>query len=233
MLYESPLMLMMKPVDTQGNLLGPNEVNAISIDLSDGSALQPVDYLDGRYVVPINLGSNPDPNMVIRIHDRLLYNGPLSGIQQKRGFFSLHGGLTFPKGDFGNFFERGYYAEGKLGLRVYRQWGLQAKGGYYAFKNSESGKTDYSIFGIGGGVTFRQWLGFNFLTGVYVQAEANAGYYKPESVDGVFGWNGGVCLIKPLNHFLNLVVSTDYYNLNTKPEKTRFLNAGLGLQLRF
>ncbi|MEZ4967703.1 MAG: vWA domain-containing protein [Saprospiraceae bacterium] len=232
-LYESPYILMMKPVDTEGNLLGPNETNAISIVMSEGSAANWVDYLDGRYVVPLSVADNADPNIQIRIHGRLLYDGPLSGIQQKRGFFSLHGGLTFPQGNFGNSFEGGYYGEAKLGYRVYREFGLQIKGGYYAFKNTLTNKTDYSIFGIGGGVTYRKWLGFNFLTGVYLQAESNIGYYKPENGDGVFGANGGLSLMKPVSHFVNIVLSSDYHYLSTDPENVHFLTAGLGVQFRF
>lgn len=229
MLYESPYIISMRPVDTEGNLLGPNQVKAISVRLSDGSADAPVDYLDGRYLVPISIATDPDPNIVISIHDRQLYNGPLSGLQQKRGFFSLHGGLTFPSGDFDNFFDRSYFVEGKLGMRVYRQFGLQLKGGYYTFKDS----ANFSIYGIGGGVTFRQWLGYNFLTGVYLQAEANGGYYKPEKSDGVFGLNGGIGLVKPLGHCLNAILQSDYHRLDTKPQKTEFWTLGLGLQVRF
>ena len=68
---------------------------------------------------------------------------------------------------------------------------------------------------------------------MYLQAESNIGYYKPENGDGVFGANGGLSLMKPVSHFVNIVLSSDYHYLSTDPENVHFLTAGLGVQFRF
>lgn len=231
-LYDAPLIISLKPKDLQGNLLGPNEAAAIRITMSSGSAGIPTDYLDGRYLVPLTLsGADPDPRMEISVYGRILYRGPLSGIRQKRAFVSVGGGLTIPQGQFSNDFGNGYFFEGKIGYRIYQQLSIQAKGGYYLFKDLESGKTNYGIGSVGAGLSYRQWV--NVLTGVYLQAEANAGFYKPEGIDAAFGYNAGAEIIKPLGHFVNLGVGANYHSVQSKPSALNFMTAGLALQIRF
>jgi hypothetical protein len=231
LLYERPLILSMKPVDTEGNLLGPNNARAISITLSSGTASELTDYLDGRYVTNLNLSSpDDDPNVTIRIHDRILYDGPLSDIGKKRSFFSLSGGITVPQSPFNTGLNSSFFVEGRLGHRFTHQWGAQLKGGYYHF-NGKAGGSDLGIGSIGGGVIYRRF--FNFAGGFYPQLELNAAGYKPESADWEFGWNGGLNLGKPLSHFLNLILTADYHSILTEPDNTNFLAFGLGLQVRF
>lgn len=234
-LYEQPFVVSMRPVDTEGNLLGPNQVSAISISLSEGSVGSVTDYLDGRYVFPLNLSSNPDPRLTIRIHDRTLYDGPLSELDKKRGFLALHGGLTWPRGVFDAVANAGWFAEGRLGLRrVVGPIGLQLKGGYYQFEGrSNLPITRRHFWGVGGGLYYRKWLGFDFLTGLFLQADLNLAGYKPNSGDWTLGANGGIGLLKPLNHRFSLALQGDYHQLFTEPFKTEFVTVGLGLQWRF
>lgn len=232
MLYDEPPVVLMKPIDEQGNALGPNQISAISIEISSGTAGPLTDYLDGRYVFRVTpAATEPDPTLTIRIHHRLLYHGPLSGIRSKRAFVSLHGGFTFPKNTFDNTHGQGYYGEIKLGYRVYKQFGLQIKGGFYTFHDNETGKKDFTMTGLGAGITYRQWL--NLFTGVFLQGEVNAAFYKPGTADWKFGYNGELSLVKPLNHFLNLSFGTGYHIVQTAPDHTPFMTTGLGLQLRF
>lgn len=231
LLYERPLILSVKPVDTEGNLLGPNNTKAISITLSSGAISELTDYLDGHYVTRLLLSTtDPDPNVTIRIHDRELYDGPLSEIGKKRNFFSLSGGIAIPQNPFDAGHKNGYFAEGRLGRRFTHQWGVQIKGGYYHF----SGKNtipDLGFGSIGGGLIYRRF--FNLAGGFYTQLELNAAGYKPESEDWEFGWNGGINLGKPVSHFLNIILTGDYHSVQTEPSNANFLTTGLGLQLRF
>lgn len=231
-LYENPLIIMMKPIDIEGNLLGPNQTSAIKVRVNGGSASDLTDYLDGRYVFTLYPSSaNDDPTISITIHDRFLYRGPLSGLTHKRWYFSLNGGFAQSDGSgWSNGYKDGYFGEGRLGVRIYKKIGLQLKAAYYTFPNNIENQANYNIGSVGLGVTYRQW--FNILTGFYGQGEIGLGMYKPKNLTWEQGLNAGVSLFKPLNHFINASIDVGYHNISaTIPIK--FWAIGLGLQVRF
>jgi hypothetical protein len=230
-LYENPLILMIRPVDIENNLLGPNQRDAIKIQVRGGVSPTTSDYLDGRYTFYLNLGANKDPFITITIHDRILYRGPLSKIPHKKWFFSIHGGATSPlAGDLENDYSGSWFSEARLGVRVYQQWGLQVKGGYYRFSNKLANQDDYELIGIGLGATYRQW--FSQASGWYLNAEANLSAYQPLGQGWERGYNAGLGLQKPLNHFLNLSVDATYHRFGNNPINA-FWTTALGLQWRF
>lgn len=231
LLYEKPAIISMKPVDTEGNLLGPNQIPSIDVTMSSGSTGPIVDYLDGRYVFRVSPAANePDPKITIRINDRLLYDGLLSDLGRKRAFFSLHGGITEARNDFQDAgFDNGFFGEARLGYRFIPQAGILAKAGYYRFRNNSG--ADQNIIALGGGLNYRWWT--NFLTGVFLQAEVGVAGYRPENGDWAGGYNGGVHILKPLGHFINLSLDGSYHYINTPVTKTEFVNWGIGLQFRF
>ncbi len=241
-LYETPYVLMMRPVDTEGNLLGPNQLDAIRIEMSNGFIYDLTDNLDGRYLCRLSLGSDPDPNIRILIHGRTLYNGPLSGIHQRKNYFNINGGITRPYGASEQHYEQGWYGEMRLGTRVWKYLNAEIKGHYSVLSGKQTpdvlvNQPDFTSAGVGVGVALRRWLGFNFLTGIYAQVDAHTGYYLFD--DGLSdkkwksGLDAGLMLIKPLNHRLNVTLSGSYYSMKTKPATKEFLTAGLGLQWRF
>lgn len=230
-LYENPLILMIRPVDTESNLLGPNQRNAIKIQVRGEVSPTTSDYLDGRYTFYLNLRANKDPFITITIHDRLLYRGPLSKIPHKRWFFSIYGGATSPlAGDLETNYAGSWFSEARLGVRVYQQWGLQVKGGYYRFSNKLANLDDNELIGIGLGATYRQW--FNQASGWYLNAEANLSAYQPLGQGWERGYNVGLGLQKPLNHFLNLSLDATFHRFGDNPINAYWTSA-LGLQWRF
>lgn len=227
-LYDQPHLVMMRPVDIHGNVLGPNQVEAITVKIGNYS-VRLVDYLDGRYVFPADINTNQ--TLYISINDRLLYRGPLSGLPHKRWFIGAHGGLSTPTGAAALTLKTGYYGGLTLGRQVYQNWYAQLKGGYYHWTPVGTDHTlPHAMASVGIGAAYRQF--FYAATGFYAQAEANVAAYKKIDGDWSTGLNMGASVIKPLSHFLYASLDFQYHQTGqTAP--ANFNTLGIGLHYRF
>ncbi|HMX38850.1 MAG TPA: vWA domain-containing protein, partial [Saprospiraceae bacterium] len=96
LIYEEPPVLSLRPIDTEGNLLGPDQADVIHLEVDGHRIYALTDYLDGRYVASLGNMVSPAARVVVRIHNRTLYDGPLSELCTKRGYAEITGGVTAP-----------------------------------------------------------------------------------------------------------------------------------------
>jgi hypothetical protein len=229
-MYDRPSTIMMKPIDIVGNLLGPYQNEAFSIEVNGTKyGSEPKDYLDGRYVLR-TWGIQPNDFVTISIHDRLFYRGAFKGIPRKPWFFSIHAGGALPlSGDLEDAFGAGPFGELRLGYRFRSPWGVQVKGAYHRFFKSAPG-ADYNLVNLNAGAVYRIW--FASYTGFYLQGEASVGAYNQSNGDWQLGYNAGLGIQKPLGHFVNLTLDANVHQFGAQNPNS-FVNLGLGLQFRF
>ncbi len=220
--------LNLKPVDTFANYLGMGKADQINITMSVGSSSQPLDYLDGRYVIPLNVPANANPFVVITIAGMEFYRGYLFNIPQKRFFVSIGAGITSPLGTFNNVADPGWMAALKFGYRFNRKFGVFAEGDYFTFKDSVN--THLNIVGGGVGLFY---LPTSLPANIMLQLEASVGYYKPKNIDGEIGFKGGLELSKYLRTWFSISLNSSYYRINTSPDAIEFLGTTLNAKFHF
>jgi len=230
-MWEQPILISVTPKDGSGNLLGPGQGDQLSIYISKGSASAANDYLNGQYVFRLNgLTDNDDPDVIIRVNKDVLFNGKLSGLNWKKGFLTIQGGYNFPQGNLSADYSSGYLGELKVGYRFWKKIGAQVHFGYYSFKGN-AGISNMNIFGGGLGGFYKYPITTSQGWGII--AELNGGYYKPNQLDGAFGYNGGLGLNAFINYKLSLVLEGKYYSIYTKPDNINFLGTTIGLKFHF
>lgn len=229
LVYENPMALLIRPVDVHGNLLGPNQIDAIKIEMSAGSAGNPVDYLDGRYMVSLNVPNGADPKISIQINGRTLYNGELSKICRKRWFFQVNAGKSTAQQNLELNYQGSWLAEAKLGYRFNFSWALQAKGGYYNFNGINT--NDSQVTALGLGVSYRTWT--YYFGGLYLMPELNAAFYQKSGQDWNFGFNYGLGVQKQLSHCVNLCFNYDVHQFSLSGQTQQFSSIGGGLSFKF
>lgn len=229
LVYENPLVLLIRPVDIHGNLLGPNQVDAINIEMSAGSSSSLVDYLDGRYMVRLFVPDGVDPEIGIRINGRTLYDGLLSKICRQRWFFQVAAGKPNAAQNLELNYDGHWFAEASLGYRLNWSWALQAKGGFYQFKGIQTANTH--VVGLNLGLAYRTWT--NYFGGLYLSPELNAGFYQRKGADWKFGYNYGLGLHRQLSHRLDLVIQYGQHAFDQGAAQERFSTLGAGLRLKF
>jgi von Willebrand factor type A domain len=231
LLYQDPMILMMRPVDIEGNILGPHQESAIRIALSNGVAYDLTDYLDGRYVSRLSVPAGTDPTVTITIYERILYRGPLSGLNPLRWSFGAQGGLFSPAGDLANGWSPAVFGEARLGYRVYNQFSLVLKGGYQRLTTSVGAEAKADLTHVGLGAGWQEW--FNVLNGVYAYGTIHGAAYRWQN-NWYGGWSIGTGLRKPLTHYLNVTLDAQRHQVNgAAPANFQFYTTGLGLELRF
>jgi len=229
LVYENPLVLLIRPVDIHGNLLGPNQVDAIKIEISAGSAARPIDYLDGRYMVQLFVPDGVDPKISIRINGRSLFNGELSKICRKRWFFQGNAGKTTPQQNLELNYQGSWLAEAKLGYRLNFSWFLQAKGGTYRFDGINTPDTHISSLGLG--IGYRTWT--YYFGGLYFVPEFNAAFYQQKGQDWNFGYNVGLGVQKQLSHCLDLSLNYDLHRFELSGSPQQYSSIGGGFRIKF
>ena len=224
--------LSLKPVDIYNNYLGMGKADQIEITMSIGSSNQPLDYLDGRYVLPLNVPVNQNPFVVITIAGMEFYRGYLLNIPQKRFFFGIQAGMTSPLGNFNTVADPGFFGGLKFGYRFTQKFGILAEAGYFSFKNAIPGGTNPGIFGGGAGLFFIP-TSLPIAGGINVQLEATFGYYKPKDIDGTWGVRAGIDLGKYFKTWFSMSLSSGYYRINTSPDAIEFLGTALNAKFHF
>jgi hypothetical protein len=229
-------MISIRPRDEAGNLIGPDYLEQVQIGISEGSAEDITDRLDGRYTSKLSFPDNADPIVKVTIFDEKVYEGPFSSLEEK---FSLgiSGMLTLPLGNF-----RSLYSEGPGGYidfewKFSRIISLDLQVRYAAFNPG------YSI--VGGTALAKAYLPLS--STVYeTYAGAGAGIYKPKNIDLTYGFTGMVGYQRRLNgkksdnkmlwidlNHLWLDINASYNYLDVPNNDRDYIGIGIGLKYSF
>ncbi len=135
---------------------------------------------------------------------------------------SLHGGRTFPIGDFGKSYRSGWLGEIDAEYHFSRHFSTELVGGYYNFDSSYKviGATLYANAHASLG-SFDGYLG------------AGPGFYKPDNVLGSFGASGKIGLQRPVTSKLWVDLNGAYFKLFGKADGINFFTASLGVKIYF
>lgn len=209
--------LRVRPVDGNGNFLGPDYGQAIVVTV-DGVRLAaaPVDRLDGSYVFPLVTARPSDiTNVAVTVMGRPLYSGPLSAIVTTRRLaLSAHAGLAIPVRGFSSAADPGPLVEADVEYRLTQTFSLQGIAGRYDFG---SGGT------VTGGTLYFKLS--QAASGWRLYGAAGPGVFKPNAVDAGFGVSGAVGATRPIAGPFELDLGAGYSHV--------FRSGGLGFaQLR-
>ena len=222
--------LSLQPVDIYGNYLGMGKADQIKIQMTLGSNSQLLDYLDGRYVIPLNVPPHQNPYVIITIAGMEFYRGFLFNIPEKKFFVGIQGGITTPLSTFSNTADPKFMAGLKIGYRFNRTLGVLAEGGYFAFKDATHTSSDPNIFGGAAGLFF---IPTALPANINVQLEGTFGYYKPKNISGTWGVRGGLDLGRYFQTWFSMSLNTSYYRINTSPDKIDFMVISLIAKFHF
>jgi hypothetical protein len=222
--------LSLKPVDIYGNYLGMGKAEQISMTMTIGSHTYPLDYLDGHYIIPLNVPGNDNPYVVITVAGMDFYRGLLFNIPEKKFFVGLGAGFASPLGKFNTTANPGYLVGLKFGYRFTRKLGILAEGGYFSFKDTTNANS--VIIGGGAGLFYIP-TSLPVSNGINLQLEGTVGYYKPDGIDGAWGLRGGLDLGKFFRTWFSMSLNASYYQIYTKPDPIQFIGISLNAKIHF
>lgn len=211
-----------RPVDTHRNYLGPDYGHRVSVLIDGAAPGNPlVDRGDGSYSVETGvIPSGSDPTVSIRVMDKPLYDGSLSGLpaaSRQRWALSLHVGVTDPRGSFGTALDSDWLAELDLEHRFSPAFALQGVLGHYTFDPHEyvNGATLYARFS----APIGSW---NVYGGV------GPGFYDPRSRGSAFGVSLEAGLSKALTPNVEIDAGVAWFDVFTSGDDIEFgvLRAG-------
>ncbi len=217
------------PVNKFGKRIGPAQTRRIGIKVSQGSAQQPKDLLDGTYTSEITVpeGSNPvititvgDPNNPVLQKPLNTFPGVGNGTQHPFGL-SLHLGVAVPTGSLSTPYDPGIALEGDLTYRLSSQFALEAVVGYYAFQ------PDFSIIGGTLGAMYTRSLG----GGRSIHFAAGLGAFQPKNEDTTFGYSLRLGLDKQIS--THMQASLDFGLTGLPTPDYNFVKATLGVKYFF
>ncbi len=232
----NPTQISLRPRDSSGLLIGPVYEDIINVTLSDGSVGPLRNKLDGRYSALLNVPANSDPVITVKVFDDSIYNGKLSGLEEKYSI-GLTGTYSLPVSSFANAFSGGPGAAIDFEWKFKKPFSLDILAGYSSFD------PDY---GITGGTAFLQYVPAATIGGFMPYAGAGAGLYKPKSMDlspglaGKIGFKRRLAGPRSINRSLRmdfnhlwLDINAMYHTLFVPNNDRNYLSIGIGLRYSF
>ncbi len=222
--------LIVRPVDSLGNFLGPDYGHAIVVTVNGVQvADQPQDRLDGSYLFPITTSTPPLSTIVtVTVFGQPLFNGPLStipgqGQTTSKFAFSVHSGVAIPITGFGSSATAGLLTEFDFEYRVTPTFSLEGILGRYDF-------------GTPGSITSGSLLlkGYFPVTSGRFYVAGGPGVFHPTGSGANFGLSSGAGFNKPINSWLDLEFGTSYSHIfRSNASDLGFFGIKAGVKFKF
>jgi hypothetical protein len=205
------------PHDHLGNFLGPGYQNAMQINSSQGTVVNPLDdKLDGSYEITYKLPSSSNSTFTLVILGQTVVTKPLNQMTSSKWAAFLDLGGAFPHGTFSNFFNPGFNLNAGLEYMVTSHFSAEGVFGYHHFPaKSGAGLNVYQFSGNAKVYLVPPQKFRPFLNG-------GIGAYKFSPGSGNFGGNFGGGVLYELTPRFGLQGSYNFHDVNTTGGATKF-----------